>query len=630
MTETETIDRVADAGRPGSTDSAKPGPAGQGQGRGRCEGGGIVAPVLSVSGLTVEVGHGAERRAVVDDFSFTLAGGETLCIAGESGSGKSMTALAIMGLLPKPGAWLAGGAVALGTTRIDELSEACMREVRGSKIAMIFQEPMTSLNPVLTIGRQLTEAIEAHEPVGRAEAKRRAVAALQAVRIPDAASRLSQYPHELSGGMRQRVMIAMALALKPEILIADEPTTALDVTVQGEVLELLRDMQRDLGTAVILITHDMGVVAEMASRVVVMRHGRVVEAGTTEAIFERPREAYTKELLAAVSRIGSGAGRVASREVETASGDGSAVSPATPIISVRNLAVRFDLRGGILNRVDRRVHAVEGVSFDIAPGETLSLVGESGCGKSTTAKALAGLLPYEGDILVSGKTMAGLPRGEAKAMRRNVQMIFQDPFASLDPRMTIGDLLAEPMLIHAIASGAERRDRVADLLDRVGLSADQMQRYPHEFSGGQRQRICIARALALRPKLIIADESVSALDVSVQARVLELLRELQAEFGIAYLFISHDMAVVENISDRVAVMYLGQIVEMGTRDQIFVNPQHPYTQRLIAAVPMPDPKRRRPQFPRLDAEIASPVRKLGDAPRRVALTNRGDGHLVAA
>ena len=590
------------------------------------------APVLSVSGLTVEVGHGAERRAVVDDFSFTLSRGETLCIAGESGSGKSMTALAIMGLLPKPGAWLAGGIIALGGARIDELSEARMREVRGSRIAMIFQEPMTSLNPVLTIGRQLTEAIEAHEPVGRTEARRRAIAALTAVRIPDAASRLSQHPHELSGGMRQRVMIAMALALKPDVLIADEPTTALDVTVQGEVLELLRDMQRDLGTAVILITHDMGVVAEMASRVVVMRHGRVVETGTTEAIFERPREAYTKELLAAVPRIGSGSGRVASRTIAAAiaqeGGQGGAT--ATPIVSVRNLAVRFDLRGGILNRIDRRVHAVEGVSFDIAPGETLSLVGESGCGKSTTAKALAGLVPYEGDIVVAGRNMAGLPRGEAKAMRREVQMIFQDPFASLDPRMTIGDLVAEPMLIHGTASGAERRDRVADLLARVGLSADQMRRYPHEFSGGQRQRICIARALSLRPKLIIADESVSALDVSVQARVLELLRELQAEFGIAYLFISHDMAVVENISDRVAVMYLGQIVETGTRDQIFAYPQHPYTQRLIAAVPVPDPKRRRPHFPRLDTEIASPVRRLGDAPQRLALTNRGDGHWVAA
>ena len=624
MTVAETLDRaVADDQLGGSGDRATRAIRDEFSGKD----GEAATSVLSVSGLTVEVGHGAERRAVVDDFSFTLARGETLCIAGESGSGKSMTALAIMGLLPKPGAWLAGGAIALGDQRIDELSDAKMRHVRGSRIAMIFQEPMTSLNPVLTIGRQLTEAIEAHEPVGRAEAKRRAIAALNAVRIPDAASRLSQHPHELSGGMRQRVMIAMALALKPDVLIADEPTTALDVTVQGEVLELLRDMQRDLGTAVILITHDMGVVAEMASRVVVMRHGRVVETGTTEAIFERPREAYTKELLAAVPRIGSGTGRVESRAVAAVTGDGG---PIIPIVSVTDLAVRFDLRGGLLNRVDRRVHAVEGVSFDIAPAETLSLVGESGCGKSTTAKALAGLVPYAGNIVVSGKNMDGLPRGEAKAMRRNVQMIFQDPFASLDPRMTVGDLIAEPMLIHGIATGTERRDRVADLLSRVGLTADQMQRYPHEFSGGQRQRICIARALALRPKLIIADESVSALDVSVQARVLELLRELQAEFGIAYLFISHDMAVVENISDRVAVMYLGQIVEMGTRDQIFANPQHPYTQRLIAAVPVPDPKRRRAQFPRLDTEIASPVRKLGDAPRRLALTNRGDGHLVAA
>ncbi|MEH6719898.1 MAG: ABC transporter ATP-binding protein [Aurantimonas endophytica] len=582
-------------------------------------------PVLRVEGLTVEVGGEAGPRPVVADFSFALARGETLCIAGESGSGKSMTSLAIMGLLPKPGARIAGGRILLDDTDLARLSEGEMRKVRGKRVAMIFQEPMTSLNPVLTIGRQLTEAIEAHENVGRAEARRRAIAALDAVRIPEAVSRLTQHPHELSGGMRQRVMIAMALALRPDVLIADEPTTALDVTVQGEVLELLRDLQRDLGTAIILITHDMGVVAEMADRVVVMRHGRMVETGTAAAIFADPQAAYTRELLAAVPRMGEGRGRAAARAAPPV----EATHPA-PVVAVSDLTVRFDIHGGIFGRVDRRVHAVEGISFSVAERETLSLVGESGCGKSTTARALAGLVPYTGDIVVAGRNMAGLPRRETKALRRDVQMIFQDPFASLDPRMTVGELVAEPMLIHGIAEGPERHERTAGLFERVGLSAADMRRYPHEFSGGQRQRVCIARALALRPKLIVADESVSALDVSVQARVLELLRELQDEFGIAYLFISHDMAVVENISDRVAVMYLGQIVEIGTRDQVFGNPQHAYTQRLIEAVPVPDPAMRRRAFPRLDRDIPSPVRRVGEEPGRLVLQDRGDGHLVAA
>ena len=421
--------------------------------------------------------------------------------------------------------------------------------------------------------------------------------------------------------MRQRVMIAMALALKPDVLIADEPTTALDVTVQGEVLELLRDLQREQGTAVILITHDMGVVAEMADRVIIMRNGRMVEQGTIVDIFERPQVDYTRELLAAVPRMG--AGRAAALDKPE--------KPAKPAVvaEVRDLHVRFDLHGGFFGRVTRRVHAVEGVNFSIAPNETLSLVGESGCGKSTTAKALAGLLPYSGNITVGGRNLAGLSRDERKAVRRDIQMIFQDPYASLDPRMRVGDLVAEPLLIHGIGTQKERIDRVAALFERVGLTADQMERYPHEFSGGQRQRICIARALALRPKLIIADESVSALDVSVQARVLKLLKDLQSEFGVAYLFISHDMAVVENISDKVAVMYLGQIVEMGTRDQIFTNPRHPYTKRLIEAVPVPDPARRRTRFARLDSEIASPVRRVGDPPSKLSLQDVGDGHFVA-
>jgi peptide/nickel transport system ATP-binding protein len=577
-------------------------------------------PVLTVSGLTVGVRDEDGVREVVRDLSFTLARGETLCIAGESGSGKSMASLAVMGLLPQPAAHIRAGSIRLGDLDLARLDESRMRRIRGNRVAMIFQEPMTSLNPVLSIGRQLVEAIETHTSLPRAQARAKAIEALGAVRISEAPARMKQFPHELSGGMRQRVMIAMALALNPDVLIADEPTTALDVTVQGEVLELLRDLQRSHGTSIILITHDMGVVAEMADRVIVMRNGAMVEEGRVDRIFEAPASDYTRTLLAAVPRIGAGAGRQESR----APGGGA------PVAAVSDLQVRFDLRGGLLGRVRRRVHAVEGVSFAIRPEETLALVGESGCGKSTTAKALAGLVPYAGSIEVGGRDLAGLDRRERQAVRREVQMVFQDPFASLDPRMRVGDLVAEPLLIHGIAGRRECRERVAALFERVGLPADAMERYPHEFSGGQRQRICIARALALQPRLVIADESVSALDVSVQARVLELLRELQRELGVAYLFISHDMAVVENISDRVAVMYLGQIVEMGTRDQVFSKPAHPYTRRLIEAVPMPDPARRRARFARMDGEIPSPTRAIGDEPARVILRDIGGGHLVAS
>ncbi|MEW9806743.1 ABC transporter ATP-binding protein [Mesorhizobium sp. ZMM04-5] len=584
-------------------------------------------PVLDVSRLSVAVRDEDGEREVVSDLSFSVARGETLCIAGESGSGKSMTSLAIMGLLPQPMARISAGAIRLDGVDLAALPESRMRHMRGNRIAMIFQEPMTSLNPVLTIGRQIVEAIEVHTPLSRREARQRAIEALNAVRIPDAERRLGQYPHELSGGMRQRVMIAMALALKPDVLIADEPTTALDVTVQGEVLELLRDLQRETGTSLILITHDMGVVAEMADRVIIMRNGRMVEEGSTIDIFSAPRTDYTRELLAAVPRMRTGEGaRPPAAPQQHAEGTNEA---ASAVATVRDLQVRFDLHGGFFGRVDRRVHAVEGVSFSIARNETLSLVGESGCGKSTTAKAIAGLVPYSGDISIAGRSLQGLSSADRGAVRRDVQMIFQDPYASLDPRMRVGDLVAEPLLIHRIGSREERRAQVASLFERVGLSADQMDRYPHEFSGGQRQRICIARALALKPKLIIADESVSALDVSVQARVLRLLKDLQREFGIAYLFISHDMAVVENISDRVAVMYLGQIVEMGTRDQVFSNPRHPYTRRLIEAVPMPDPRMRRERFARLESEIPNAVRRVGDPPQRLVLADAGEGHLVA-
>ena len=573
--------------------------------------------VLQVDGLCVSVRTEAGLKPLVQDLSFTLKRGEILAIAGESGSGKSITALAIIGLLPPPAVQVSGGAIHLGPLALTSLPEREMRAIRGDRIAMIFQEPMTSLNPVLTIGVQLTEAIRAHEDVGRTMARTRAIDALRAVRLSQPERRFDQYPHELSGGMRQRVMIAMALVLRPEVLIADEPTTALDVTVQREVLDLLRDLQRDLGTAIILITHDMGVVAEMADRVIVMQNGQTVEEAATRDLFARPTHSYTQELLAAVPRMGQGASR-------------PTPSPEPSIAELRDVVVRFPLKGGFLGRTVQHVHAVEHVSFDIRRGETFALVGESGCGKSTIAKAMMGLADHAGSIAIGGKVLKGLNTQEHKAIRRRIQMVFQDPMAALNPRMRIGDLIAEPLVIHGIGTPETQRARASDLMARVGLTADHYDRYPHEFSGGQRQRICIARALSLQPDLIIADESVSALDVSVQARVLALLSALQREFGVAYLFISHDMAVVENICDRVAVMYLGQIVEMGTKAQVFGNPQHPYTRRLIDAVPVPDPEFVRPAPPRLLGEVPSPVYALGAGPIRKELIDFGNGHLVAA
>ena len=578
--------------------------------------GAVTAPdtVLRVEGLCVGARTEQGLKPLVQDLSFDLKRSETLAIAGESGSGKSITSLAIMGLLPQPAVRVTGGHIRFGGKDLTALPEPALRGIRGDRIAMIFQEPMTSLNPVMTVGTQLAEAIRAHEPVSRAEARKRAVEALRAVRLSEPDRRMGQYPHELSGGMRQRVMIAMALALKPEVLIADEPTTALDVTVQREVLDLLRDLQRQMGTAIILITHDMGVVAEMADRVIVMRQGRQVETAPTADIFDRPQADYTRALLAAVPRMGQGAPR------PPVTGD--------TIARLTDVVVRYPLRGGLLGGVTHNVHAVEHVSFDIRKGETFALVGESGCGKSTIAKALVGLAPHQGRIEIAGQAMEGLDPAGLKAMRRKVQMVFQDPMAALNPRMKVGDLIAEPLVIHGIGDASSQRAKAADLMARVGLEAAHLDRYPHEFSGGQRQRICIARALALQPDLIIADESVSALDVSVQARVLELLRTLQSEFGMSYLFISHDMAVVDNISDRVAVMYLGQIVELGSRAQIFGNPQHPYTRRLINAVPIPEPGRKRAASPQAASEIPSPLHPVGQEPKRVLLRDIGEGHLV--
>ncbi|MBN9983318.1 ABC transporter ATP-binding protein [Rhizobium laguerreae] len=545
------------------------------------------APVLSLRKLSVDARTPEGRKPVLQDVSFELASGETLCIAGESGSGKSVTSLSIMGLLPKASLRVASGSVQLGERDLLTLSDRAMRSVRGGDIAMVFQEPMTSLNPVMSVSNQLTEAIRAHQGSDNAEAV--ALKMLDAVQITEPARRLKQYPHELSGGMRQRVMIAMALSCRPKVLIADEPTTALDVTVQAQILRLMRELKREFGTSIILITHDMGVVAEMADRVVIMQNGRIVEQGTALAVFQRPKEAYTQQLLAAVPRLGALAGtdrppRITQRAVETLHPD------RTPVLNVRDLTVTY---GNVASRFFKGkppVAAVDRVSFDILPGETLGLVGESGSGKSTTGKAVLGLIPFKGNVLIDGRNIAGLSQREMQPVRRSAQMIFQDPYASLDPRMAVGKAIGEPMVIHGIGNHSERQDRVAELLRRVGLTPDAATRYPHEFSGGQRQRICIARALALEPKLIVADESVAALDVSVRARVLDLLLVLQETMGLAYLFISHDMAVVERMSHNVAVMRAGRIIETGTRREIFENPREAYTRALIAAVPIPDPE----------------------------------------
>ncbi len=469
-----------------------------------------------------------------------------------------------------------------------------MRAVRGGDVAMVFQEPMTSLNPVMTIGAQLVETIREHQGSEGNSASDRARRMLDAVHMSDPDRRLTQHPHELSGGMRQRVMIAMALSCRPKLLIADEPTTALDVTVQAQILTLLRELKAEFDTAIVLITHDMGVVAAMADRVAIMQAGRIVETGGVLDIFERPRQAYTQELLAAVPRLGARSGTDGPPRMTSSLAPSAPVrtSPSGPVLLVRDLAVTYGGATGWFGRGAVSKPTVEDVSFELKPGRTLGLVGESGSGKSTTGKAVLGLIPFHGDVVLDGRSIAGLSSSEMKPVRRAAQMIFQDPYASLDPRMSVGTAIAEPMTIHNIGTKADRRERVANLLRRVGLTPDHATRYPHEFSGGQRQRICIARALALEPKLIVADESVAALDVSVRARVLDLMLELQESLGLAYLFISHDMAVIERMSHDVAVMRGGRIVEIGSRRSVFEAPADPYTRDLMAAVPAPDPRAR--------------------------------------
>ncbi len=540
-------------------------------------------PILAVRDLSIDARTPEGLKPVLEGVSFTLQAGETLCLAGESGSGKSLTALSIMRLL-SPSLKQRSGSIVLAGRDLLTLPERAMRRLRGGEVAMIFQEPMTSLNPVMSIGAQLTEAIRTHDADGGSGAEARARAMLDAVHITEPARRMGQYPHELSGGMRQRVMIAMALSCRPKVLIADEPTTALDVTVQKQILKLMRELRVEFGTAIVLITHDMGVVAEMADRVALLHHGRQVEQGTVREVFLTPCEAYTKRLLAAVPRLGAFAGTDGPPRVTQA--PPRPVTPG-PVVFVKDLKVTYGRSSGLFGG-PAPAPVVKGVNFAFKAGETLGLVGESGSGKSTIGKAVLGLIPFEGEVVIDGTAIAGLSPRAMKPVRRKAQMIFQDPYASLDPRISVGAAVAEPLAIHGIGTAASRRDRVAALLERVHLLPDHASRYPHEFSGGQRQRICIARALALNPKVIVADESVSALDVSVRAHVLDLLLELQEELGLAYLFISHDMAVVERMSHHVAVMRHGIIVEQGSRRAVFENPQDPYTQTLMEAVPVLD------------------------------------------
>jgi peptide/nickel transport system ATP-binding protein/glutathione transport system ATP-binding protein len=595
-------------------------------------------PIARFENLRVEFQTKDGQVVGVEDVSFSVNPRETVCIVGESGSGKSVSSLSMMRLVEFGGGKIAGGKLffdrkAGGSIDVANTRQSLMQTIRGNEIGMIFQEPMTALNPVFTVGRQLTEGLRVHKRMTRAKARSRALELLHQVRIPEPTSRLSQYPHELSGGMRQRVVIAMALACEPRLLIADEPTTALDVTIQAEILALIDRLKRETGTAVMFITHDMAVVAQMADRVVVMYRGNKVEEGTVEQIFENPQHDYTKALLAAVPKLGEMRGKPYPERMRLLGDDNDTLAPLVgtdvPLLEVKNLVTRFPMSGGLLRRTVSSVHAVEDVSFTLMRGRTLALVGESGCGKSTVGRSILRLVsPMSGQVKIDGENILEMSKEGLRAARCDMQMVFQDPFASLDPQMLLMDQVAEPMLNYGTHKGHTLTERVEMLFKRVELPLSFLRRYPHELSGGQRQRVAIARALALNPKLIIADEAVSALDVSVQAQVLNLMMELQSEFGISFLFISHDMAVVERVCHDVGVMYLGRIVEIGPRSKVFENPQHAYTQALMKAVPIADPRQRKAEKDLNFKPIPSPVHSLDYVSEPSEYKKISDGHFV--
>ena len=576
--------------------------------------------LVSVNNLNIEARTRAGNLKVVKDLSFTIKKSETLCVVGESGCGKSVTALSLMNLLPEGILRVSSGDILFDNLNLAQLPEAELEGIRGNEISMIFQEPMTSLNPLFTVGEQVSEVIRRHKRQNKEKAWASAVELLDAVKIANPNKRAMDYPFQLSGGQRQRVMIAIALACQPKILIADEPTTALDVTIQAEILGLINMLKQETGTAVMFITHDMAVVAQMADRVVVMHPGRKVEEGTVHEIFNNPQHEYTKALLAAVPKLGEMASKKYPEPMRLVGEKKSkALTPIVgtnePLLKVNNLVTRYPVKGGVLRRTVARVHAVEDVSFTIMKGKTLSLVGESGCGKSTVGRSLIRLVePTSGDVNLDGQNILSLNPKDMREARKNIQMVFQDPFASLNPQMMLVDQVAEPLRNYGTVKHEVLQEKIGDLFDRVQLPRSFMQRYPHQLSGGQRQRIAIARALALNPKLIVADEAVSALDVSVQAQVLNLMMELQVDLGLSFLFISHDMAVVERVSHDVGVMYLGRLVEIGPRPSIFRNPQHPYTQDLLKAVPIADPDKRKSERDLNFKPLPSPIHDLTHDP----------------
>lgn len=563
----------------------------------------MTAPLLSVRNLTVEFHTSEGVTRAVNNISFDIPHGKTIGIVGESGSGKSVTSLAVMGLLQKPAAKILSGEILFNGEDLLTYDENQMRKLRGNQISMIFQEPMTSLNPVFKVGEQISEALRIHKNMNPKEAWDKAVDLLTQVGIPNPAASAHKYPHEMSGGQKQRVMIAMAISCEPKLLIADEPTTALDVTIQKQVLELMHDLQQKYKMSMMFITHDLGVIADIADDVVVMYRSNVVEKNTAQHIFQTATHPYTKGLIACRPNLGNNPKRLLTvSDFMTESGeeikldtkkvevfDKETVPEKTSeiLLEVKNLVTQFPIKGGLFGRTVDHHKAVNDVSFTLKKGQTLGLVGESGCGKTTLGRSILRLIePAAGEIIYKGRDITKASAEEMRQLRKQMQIIFQDPYSSLNPRMTVTEILTEPLVIHNVgANRAERIERAKWLVEKVGLKVNQMNRYPHEFSGGQRQRICIARALMLNPEFVICDESVSALDVSVQAQVLNLLLDLQEEFGLTYIFISHDLSVVNFISDHVGVMNAGRIVEMDRASEIYKNPREEYTRTLLSAIP---------------------------------------------